>query len=216
MKSGALFSQHSSCRMLCVMVGVAVTQAALADVSPELVARMAAEKEARRSCKVEICKAIAAPAVGAPIACNVTKTWTKDEILSKVVGGSYVWGYGHMQCKLSLNLDRGELGKVTAGGKANFPEHQVICIVDDADTTKGQAFDMKVSLTPAVSFENGDAKTVELQNVKTEGSSVASAAVSSILALDKVSGLVSRAAASEINTFVYSKCKDDGVEIVHK
>ncbi len=201
---------------LSVIASFAAAHGALAETSPEIVARMAAEKEARRACKVEICKAIATPSSGAPITCEVTKTWLKDEILSKVVGGSYVWGYGHMQCKLSLNLDRAELGKATAGGKSSFPEHQIVCNVDNADAAKGQAFDVKVSITPVVSFESGDAKTVELQNAKTEGSSIASAAVASILAVDKVSGLVSRAAASEINTFVYDKCKADGVEIVHK
>ena len=204
--------------MFGAITGFVASHAGMAETvaSPEIVARMVAEKEARRACKVEICKAIAAPSHGSPITCDVTKTWLKDEILARVVGGSYVWGYGHMQCKLSLNLDRGELGKAMAGGKSSFPEHQIVCSVDNAEAAKGQAFDMKVFITPVVSFEGGDAKTVELQNVRSEGSAVASAAVASILAVDKVSGLVSRAAASEINAFIYDKCKSDGVEIVHK
>jgi hypothetical protein len=37
-----------------------------------------------------------------------------------------------------------------------------------------------------------------------------------VLAVDKISGLVSRAAAAEINTFLFDKCKEDGVEIVRK
>jgi len=56
---------------------------------------------------------------------------------------------------------------------------------------------------------------VTLEPVKTEGSSLASAAVSSLMAVDKVSGAVSRAAASEINEFLYTKCKEDGVEVPH-
>jgi len=33
------------------------------------------------------------------------------------------------------------------------------------------------------------------------------------MAVDKVSGVVSRAAANEINEFLYTKCKEDGVEV---
>ena len=195
----------------------AQAQDAGAGVSPELTARMAAEKDARRACKVDICKAIATPSTG-PIKCEVTKTWLKREIIARIVGGSYVWGYGNMQCTLSLDLDRAELAKTTGDGasKATFAEQKVVCKVDDADAAKGMAFEVKMSGTPAVTLEKGDAKSVDLQSVKTEGSSVASAAVSSIMAIDKVSGLISRAAATEMNDFVYVKCKADGVEITRK
>lgn len=198
-------------------VSPAASQDAKADVSPELAARMAAEKDARRACKIDICKAIATPSTG-PIKCEVVKTWLKREITGRIVGGSYVWGYGDMQCTLSLDLDRAELAKTTADGasKATFAEQKVVCKVDDADASKGMAFEVKLSATPVVSFEKGEAKSVDLQSIKTEGSSVASAAVSSIMAVDKVSGLISRAAANEMNQFVYEKCKADGVEIKRK
>ena len=75
---------------------------------------------------------------------------------------------------------------------------------------------MRVAFTPAISFENGQAKSVTIEPVKTEGFAIASAAVSSLTAVDKVSGVVSRAAAAEINTFLFEKCKEDGVEITRK
>jgi hypothetical protein len=59
--------------------------------------RMAEEKEARRACKVAICKAFAEPGSGAPVASSFTKTWRRAEILARIVGGSYVWGYGPVQ-----------------------------------------------------------------------------------------------------------------------
>jgi hypothetical protein len=183
----------------------------------DLAQRMEKEKEARKACKVEICKAFAAPTQGAPITCDVTKTWLKDEILGRVVGGSYAWSYGHMKCNMALNLDRNELAKATgAAAKLTFAEHKVVCDIDDADASKGKAFSINVALTPVATFEKGEAKSVELQPVKAEGSAVASAAVTSVMAVDKVSGMVSRAAASEINSFIYEKCKADGVDIARK
>lgn len=213
----AAFGAVAGFALSVTFLGTAVAQDAVAP-SPELAARMGKEKEARKACKIEICKAFATPAAGAPITCDVTKTWLRDEILSRIVGGSYVWGYGHTQCSLKLNLDRGEIAKAMSGDKATatFPAHGFVCNVEDRDASKGKAFDVKVSITPAVTFEKGEAKAVALEPVKTEGSAVASAAVTSVLAVDKVSGVVSRAAAAEINAFLFNKCREDGVEIASR
>jgi hypothetical protein len=187
-----------------------------AGVAPEIVERMAKEKEARRTCKIEICAAFAKPADGMPIACEVTKTWTQSDITSKVVGGSYIWQYGHTQCTVKLSLDRNLITTAMSNGSSSvkFPEHTFICNVDDKDAAKGKAFTVTLSFTPTVSFEKGHAKSVTLEPVKTDGSSIASAAVSSLMAVEKLSGIVSRAATNEINEFLYTKCKEDGVEVL--
>jgi hypothetical protein len=188
------------------------------EIAPELAARMAKEKEARRACKLEICAAFAKPASGAPITCDVTQTWTQEEILARIVGGNYVWGYGHVQCNVRLSLDRSLIVKAMTETKAvmTLPEHAFICNVDDKDPTKGQAFSVKIMVTPSVTFEDRNAKSLALAQVKTEGSTVASAAVASLVTVDKVSGVISRAAVTEINKFLFEKCKDEGVEIAHK
>jgi hypothetical protein len=83
---------------LTLLLTGAATSAEEPALSPEIVARMQKEKEARRACKIEICTAFAKPVSGAPITCDVTRTWTQQEITQKIVGGSYIWRYGHTQC----------------------------------------------------------------------------------------------------------------------
>jgi hypothetical protein len=187
-------------------------------VPPEHAARMTKEKEARRACKIEICNGFAKPVTGAPIMCDVTKTWTKDEVINRVVGGSYVWGYGHVQCSLKVNLDRTALAKAMTEPKAEFalPPYKVSCNVEDKDPTKGIAFPVTVSFTPTLIFEKGAATTIKVDDVKTEGSALATAAVTSAMGVEKVSGVVGRALAAELNDLIYSKCKDDGVEITRR
>jgi len=183
---------------------------------PALEKRMANEKAARRACKIEICKAFANPQPdGDPITCTVTKTWLKHEILGRVTGGSYVYGYGHAQCTLDLNLSRAEIAKARAADKATaeFAPHEVNCNVTKKDPAEGEAFTVTVALTPKVTFEEGKATAVEIEPVKTEGSTIASAAVTSAMAADSVSGIVSGALAGEVNAFLFEKCKADGVEI---
>ena len=204
--------------MIAVISASTAASAQQAQLAPEIVARMAKEKEARRVCKVDICSAFAKPAAGTPIGCDVTKTWTQQDITSRIVGGSYIWGYGHTQCTVKLALDRELIAKAVKEAKATvkFPEHTFVCNVDDADPAKGKAFAVSVSLTPTIVFESGQAKSVTLDPVKTDGSTVASAAVTSLMAVEKVSGLVSRAAVAEINAFLFDLCKEEGVEITRK
>lgn len=187
-------------------------------VSPEIAARMEKEKVARRACKLEVCNAFAKPASGAPISCDVTKTWTKDEIIGRLAGASFVWGYGHVQCSVKISLDRSTLAKAVTEPKTQLllSSHAVSCNVDDKDASKGTAFPVVVSFTPAFEFANGEATTVKLDAVKAEGSAVASAAVSSVMTVDNVTGIVGRAVAAEINNFIYSSCKDEGIEISRK
>jgi hypothetical protein len=202
--------------ILCVAGAEAAAQQP--DIAPELVARMAKEKGARRACKVETCTAFAKPATGTPISCDVTQTITQQEILARIMGGSYIWGYGHVQCSVRVSLDRGLIVKAMteAKGTIRLPEHTLICNVDDKDAAKGKAFSVKVMVTPAVTFEERKAKSVALEAVKTEGSTVASTAVASLMTFDKASGFLSRTVVAEINKFLFEKCKDEGIDIARQ
>ncbi len=184
-------------------------------VPPELAARLEKEKAARLGCKVEICKAFAAPSAGPPISCDISKTWLRDEITAQIVGGSYVWGYGHISCTFKANLDRAEIGKamLATGGIATFATHTMVCNVDDKDSAKGQAFQFKADVTPAMTFDKRKATALNFGSIKTEGSAIATAAVASIQAVDKVSGVISRSGASEMNSFLFRGCKEAGVTI---
>jgi hypothetical protein len=217
-RGGIAASRIAITTLLVLCLSGAEAAAQQPDIAPELLARMAKEKEARNACKVEICTAFARPATGAPITCDVTKTWTQQDILARIMGGSYVWGYGHVQCNVKLSLDRSLIVKAMTETKATIalPEHAFICNIDDKDPAKGKAFSIKVMVTPAVTFEGGKPKTAALEPVKIEGSTIASAAVTSLMTVDKVSGVVSRAVLAEIDNFLFEKCKEEGVEIAHK
>ena len=175
---------------------------------------MAAEKEARRACKIEICKAFEKGS-GAPVACSFTKTWRRQDILARIVGGSYVWGYGHVQCKTDVKLDRDGAGKALHEAEASLAlgAHQLNCSVEDKDTSKGEAFKVRVSLSPTLAFKGGKVNGVDFGSIETDGSSLASAAITSAMAIEKVSGAISSAAAAEMNEFLFEKCNADGIKL---
>lgn len=188
------------------------------NVPKELAERIAAEKEARKACKIEICKAFAAATTGDDIKCAITKTWLRSDILARLVGGSYVWQYGHTQCSVNIHLKRAPLHKAIAEKKASVAigDHTMKCDVTKKDSHSALAFSTEVKLSPTIEFADGKASNMAFGDVTTKGSTLASAAVSSALALDGVSGLVSSAATKEVNEFLYTKCPDDGVTIARK
>ena len=177
--------------------------------------RMAEEKEARRACKVEICKAFAERGSGAPVACSFTKTWRRTEILARIVGGSYVWGYGHVQCKADVKLDREGAGKALHDAEATVAlgKHDLNCVVENKDAAKGEAFKVRVSLSPTLSFKGGKVNAVDFGSIETDGSNLASAAIKSAMALKQVSGAISGAATRETNEFLFEKCPADGIKL---
>ncbi len=180
--------------------------------------RMEAEKEARRACKTMICQAFAKPGDEKKITCDVTKTWLRSQIIERIVGGSYVWPYGHAQCTTSIAMDSASLGKTLAGARfdLNLSEHALTCNIDPRSATRKNGFTIKISVAPKITFDKGKATKVDISSIKTEGSTLASAAVTSLLAVDRVSGLVSSAIASEINDFIFTRCNEVGVVIKPK
>lgn len=186
-------------------------------VPATLIKRMADEKAARKACKIEICSAFKSPTAG-KINCDVTKTWLRHDILERVVGGSYAWGYGHAQCHFKLSIDADPLSPALTQktGKISMQRHTLVCDIQNKDPAKGKAFSIKLSVTPEVSFSDGKATSASLGSVETEGSNIAAAAVTSIMTVDKVSGLVSSAVAKEVNEFLYTKCPEEGVEVAAK
>ena len=192
---------------------MAADKAAAAD--PALDKRLAEEKEARRACKVEICKAFAEPGAGDPVACSFTKTWRRQDILERIVGGSYVWGYGHMQCTTSVKLDKERAGKALREDELALAigKHELNCAVEHKDASKGEAFKVRVSLAPTALFKKGKIESVDFGPVETDGSRVAAAALTSAMAINQLSGVISRAAADEMNNFLFENCNADGVPI---
>ncbi len=110
-------------------------------LNPELAARMAKEKEARKACKTEICKAFAEPSDGAAIACTVTKTWLGSEIQARFLGDRLTWPWGLAQCSAAIELDRGAIKEAAEKPSATLTlkKHDITCKLDAKDPKEGTA-----------------------------------------------------------------------------
>jgi hypothetical protein len=186
-----------------------------ADADPGLAARMAKEKEDRKACKVEICKAFASPSGGDPIACPVTKTWLAADIQAGFLGDKLTWPWGDAQCSAAIQLDRKAIAEAASKPSAtiNLKRHDIICKLDHKDAKEGTAYDLKLSIQPTVTFESGKAVKAEMNWGPIEAPILAKSAIWSATAVDANFSVIANGVVKEINAFLTDKCKEVGVDI---
>ena len=204
--------------LLCAMTGseVMAQGTAPAPLDPKLEARLQAESEARRQCKIDICKAFSdGKAGGPPISCNVTKTWLESEIQQRILGDKLSWPWGHAQCSAKIDIDRAMLGKLVAEpeGTVKLKKHDVSCSLDRKGNDPGEAYAVKLSITPEISFKGAQATKVVMGWSDIDAPILAKSAIWSATAADNAFNVMSGAVVGEINTFIYQHCKEVGVEV---
>ena len=189
--------------------------AAAADVKPsdgppdaELTPEERAEKEARKSCKIDICSAFRAKkADGTDVACNVVKSWRKEQ-LGKLVGKLKVsWPYGGVRCISAINIKRADLVKAMTEDKLvlQLDKHTVSCVVD---REKDAPTDIKFDFSPKVTFEKGKATSAAINWGKIEAPTLIKSALWTATAADNTVNLLSSTLVDDINDFVDKKCDE--------
>jgi hypothetical protein len=188
-------------------------------IDPKLEARIAAEKEARKQCKVDICKVFATrSAEGAPIACDVTKTFLEGDISQRILSGRIGWPWGNAQCTTRVELDRAELAKTLAKpeGTIKLKAHELKCTVDNQKNGLGTGADgyaLKVSVAPEVTFKNGKATEVKLNWSNIDAPMLAQGAIWTATTADSAINVMGGSAVTMINEFMGDHCKEVGVEV---
>lgn len=182
-------------------------------IDPQLEARMNAEKEARKQCKTDICQIFSSrSASGAPISCDVTKTFLGDDISQKILGGKISWPWGNAQCTTHVNIDRALLAKLVSEPETTVKlnPHQLKCTVDRASA---DAYVIEMSIAPEVTFKNGQATHVKLNWSNINAPLLAKGAIWSATTMDSALNVMGGSAVTHINNFLFERCKEVGVEI---
>lgn len=174
----------------------------------ELTPEEKAEKQARSACKADICSAFRGmKATGGDIACNVVKSWRKEQ-LAKLVGKLKVsWPYGPVRCTSDVKLKRADLIKAMSEDKLilQLDKHSVVCKVD---RDKEAATDINFEFSPKVTFEKGKATKAEINWGKIEAPTLIKGALWTATAADNTVNLLSGTLVDDINDFIGKKCDE--------
>lgn len=167
-----------------------------------------AEKEARKTCKVDLCKAFhTKEAAGNDVACHVVKSWRKEQLI-KLVGKLKVkWPYDGVRCTTDFNVKRAALIRAMTEKtvEIQFPEHAVTCVIA---SDKSGATHFKFELAPKVKFENGKATEAHAHWGKIEAPTLIKSALWTATAADNTVNLLSSTIVDEVNDFVSKKCDE--------
>jgi hypothetical protein len=193
----------------------ATPPAATADVKPsdsppdaELTAEERAEKEARKSCKVDICTAFRAKKNDGPdIACSVMKSWRKEQLGKLVAKLKVSWPYGPVRCTSGVNMKRADLVKAMTEKTLvlQLDKHTVSCVVE---RDKDAPTEIKFDFSPKVTFENGKATKAAINWGKIEAPALIKSALWTATAADNTVNLMSSTLVEDINDFISKKCDE--------
>jgi hypothetical protein len=179
------------------------------DLTPE----EKAEKEGRKACKVDFCRAFHSKETSdGKLACRVIKSWRK-EALSKLVAKLKVsWPYGGVRCVMDLTANRAELGKALSLPKVDiaFDKHTVSCKMagENAAVGKPAETEFKFVLAPKVTFENGKATKARANWGKIEAPTLIKSALWTATAADNTVNLLSNSIVEEVNAFLGKRCDE--------
>ncbi|MBI1384065.1 MAG: hypothetical protein GC150_04050 [Rhizobiales bacterium] len=192
---------------------IAATQEEEIELPAELVEMLAAEKAARKACKIDICTIIYHPArAGDDIACEVVKTMPKPH-LDRIIKASQIsWPWGHASCKTNLAFSRAALADALTKPNYEFQlgAHTVTCSVL---RDEGEPYEIKVTVDPLVTFENGRAKKAEIRFGDIEAPAVAKSVIWPAAKLDNTFGVFSGQVVDIVNSFIEKKCEEVKDEI---
>jgi hypothetical protein len=188
-----------------------MTSASEADLTPE----ERAEREARKSCKVAICAAFRNKTAGPDVACNVVKTWRKEQIDKMISKAKVSWPFGRVQCVTQVNLKRDDLQKATAEAKleAKLAKHEVKCTVDRGNEP---ASEITFDFSPTVTFEGGKATKAQLNWGKVEGPAIVKGAMWTVAGADNTFNVLQGTLVEDINDFMTKKCDEVKGELAGK
>ena len=166
-----------------------------------------AEKEQRKACKVAICAAFHGRKPGNDIACNILKSWRKEQ-LDKVVAKTRVsWPWGAVRCSGEVRLKRDILTRALGEEKleVKIDTHRVSCKVERENEEPAE---VTLELAPKVTFENGKATKAALNWGKVEGPKLVKGAIWTATATDNTFNVMQSTLIDDINAFIGTKCDE--------
>jgi hypothetical protein len=173
----------------------------------ELTVEELLEREARKACKVTICAAFHNRTPGGDIACNVLKSWRKEQLGKMIEKAKVSWPWGKVRCVADIKLQREALLKAMTEEKyeAALERQQVTC---EVEREKDGNAEIKFEFTPKVTFVKGKATKAALHWGKIDGPAIVKGAMWTATATDNTLNVLQSTIVDDINDFIHDKCME--------
>ena len=167
------------------------------------------EKEKLKACETTLCSLVnkKAPADG-DMACQLSKTWTKDKIKEGSASGKISWGFGDARCSVDLKLPRAAVISALKDAESTFqfPEHVVACEIE----REKEVTPVKLKLAPKITFKKGQAVSAWVNLKEVEGPSTMKGLAFTVAKLEDGVGIFHKSLIKAINSQLHEKCPKAG------
>jgi hypothetical protein len=167
-----------------------------------------AEREGRKACKVAICAAFHKKAAeGSDIACNVLKSWRKEQLQKMVERAKVSWPWGKVKCVADIRLKRADLARAMSEGTfvADIGKHEVNCEIERENEAPSK---ISFAFTPKVTFEKGKATKAALNWGAIDAPTLVKGAMWTATATDNTFNVLQSTVVEDINDFIGPKCDE--------
>lgn len=163
------------------------------------------EKAGRQACERSFCEMVVKREPGAPLKCDMVKTWDRDKLKKSGESTKLSWGFGDARCSVKIDIARDALLSALKEPKFTLevPEQTVTC---DIENSEGKASSLTASAKPKIEFEGGKATKLWLNVGKIDGESILTNFVWAGAKLFDGVGIMHGPAVTEINRFMFEQC----------
>ncbi|MGD9671062.1 MAG: hypothetical protein AB7U75_18795 [Hyphomicrobiaceae bacterium] len=174
----------------------------------ELTPEEKAEREERKSCKVELCRAFRNPGnASGNITCSIPKSWRKTQLDKMVSKAKVSWPWGPVHCNANIDIERGMLVKAMNEAKYDLKlkTHHVSCTVSREEKEDAK---IDIDFAPTVTFESGKAVKAKINWGELSAPTLLKGAMWTATGTDNTFNVLQSTLVEDINDFISKKCDE--------
>ncbi|MCC0007199.1 MAG: hypothetical protein H6876_03630 [Hyphomicrobiaceae bacterium] len=177
----------------------------------ELTPKKKAEREARKSCKVELCRAFRNQVRRAATSPARSRNHGARPNSTRWCQAKVSWPWGPVVCKADIDIEREMITKAMSEAKYDLvlKTHHVACTVEREAKDDAK---IDIDFAPTVTFENGKAVKAKINWGTLSAPTLLKGAMWTATATDNTFNVLQSTLVDDINDFVSKKCdevKDD-------
>jgi hypothetical protein len=173
--------------------------------TPKQEAPALTDAERLLDCDRDLCAIVTNPsAAGAPLRCDLSVLWPKEELVKAINKGRISWPFGDAKCSAKVNVDREILAPAikTPAYTLTVPPQPIACEIDN----DGSRHQVTANMAPVMEFKDGKATSVDLGLKDIKGSAVISNAVWAAWKLESYFGYFQEALVKGVNGYIENWC----------
>jgi hypothetical protein len=154
-------------------------------------------------CGKELCAMIASKDANGPdLACDLTKTWEKDEIQKGADQKKIVWGLGSAKCSVKVSAKRADIVSAVNAPEKTFKldKQSVACEIGT------EKYPISATMAPELKFKNGATTAVSLNMKDIHGAALIKGVVWTAATLEQTFGILQGDMIREVNRFIKKEC----------